>query len=240
MGQPVLYRPRCRCVPSSADLWRPRGTAAGVLEQIETLCCPCGQVFVLCASRAPTGSVRPPGTPGGTTPFRQAGPPGRPIPGAFRPHGRRIPSTADLRPVALRRWTRWSCCAKSREWVRSTPGSPPGVGLFSNKGAPRRGAPKRASHCSRFAVGAAASLGDLGGGPSNPVWAPGSTSTPGRPSRCRSAPSIIFCRAATSRPRSPVRPACAEVGAQKAINTIFKFTQAVKGGRRVEVGRKRA
>jgi hypothetical protein len=27
---------------------------------------------------------------------------------------------------------------------------------------------------------------------------------------------------------------------QKAINTIFKFTQAVKGGRRVEVGRKRA
>ena len=59
---------------------------------------------------------------------------------------------------------------------------------------------------------------------------PCTTSTPGRPSSRRSAPSTAIRRAATSRPRSFGAPARSEVGAQmynQAINTVMvaKFTQ---------------
>ena len=64
----------------------------------------------------------------------------------------------------------------------------------------------------------------------------GSTSTPGRPSGRRSAPSIIIRRAVTSRARSLGAPARTEVGAQiynQAINTVMmsKFTQ---GGEKLD------
>ena len=68
------------------------------------------------------------------------------------------------------------------------------------------------------------------------VSRPCTTSTPGRPSSRRSAPSMAIRRAATSRPRLPARRRASDVGAQiynQAINTVM-VAKVTQGGEKLD------